>query len=226
MIRLAIGPETALARHLRSVLIAPIQSKGRGGAVSSSSSSREAVAEDRISRKAVYGTGQRAWPQRKTAQEIGAARPMGMTTTIIRPARPEDLPRVLDLYRHLNPDDPQPDADKAECAWSALMGSDLTMVIVADAGGELVSTCTLVIIPNLTRRARPYGLIENVVTHPGHRRTGLGQAVLSAALKAAWNADCYKVMLATGSRREETLRFYEKAGFKRGGKTFFEARRP
>jgi GNAT superfamily N-acetyltransferase len=83
-----------------------------------------------------------------------------------------------------------------------------------------------VIIPNLTRGVRPYGLIENVVTHPGHRRTGLGRAVLSAALETAWGADCYKVMLATGFRREETLRFYEKAGFEREGKTFFEARRP
>jgi GNAT superfamily N-acetyltransferase len=149
---------------------------------------------------------------------------MCMTTVIIRPARPDDLLGVLDLYRHLNPDDPQPDADKAESAWSALMESGLATVMVADAAGELVSTCTLVIIPNLTRGVRPYGLIENVVTHPGHRRTGLGQAVLSAALNAAWSADCYKVMLATGSRQAETLRFYEEVGFKRGGKTFFEAR--
>jgi GNAT superfamily N-acetyltransferase len=149
---------------------------------------------------------------------------MSMPAAVIRPARPGDLPQVLDLYRHLNPDDPQPDAAKAESAWSALMASDLTTLMVAEATGELVSTCTLVIVPNLTRGVRPYGLIENVVTHPGHRRTGLGQAVLSASLNAAWNADCYKVMLATGSRREETLRFYEKAGFKRGGKTFFEAR--
>lgn len=151
---------------------------------------------------------------------------MSMPTAVIRPARPEDLPQVLDLYRHLNPDDPQPDATKAESAWSALMGSEFTTVVVADASGELVSTCTLLIVPNLTRGVRPYGLIENVVTHPGHRRTGLGQAVLSAALNAAWGADCYKVMVATGSRREETLRFYEKAGFTCGGKTFFEARRP
>jgi hypothetical protein len=31
--------------------------------------------------------------------------------------------------------------------------------------------------------------------------------------------------LATGSRREETPRFYEGAGFERGGKTFFQVRR-
>jgi GNAT superfamily N-acetyltransferase len=131
---------------------------------------------------------------------------------------------VLDLYQYLNPDDPEPDAAKAEGAWSALMKSDLTTVMVAEAAGELVSTCTLVIVPNLTRGVRAFGLIENVVTHPGHRRTGLGQAVLSAALHAARSADCYKMMLATGSRREGTLRFYEKAGFHRGGKTFFEAK--
>jgi GNAT superfamily N-acetyltransferase len=110
-------------------------------------------------------------------------------------------------------------------AWSVLLSSDLTTVIVADAAGVLVSSCILVVTPNLTRGAKPDGLIENVVTHPDHRRTGLGRAVLSAALDAAWKADCYKVMLATGSRREETLRFYEGAGFERGGKTFFQARR-
>ncbi len=143
----------------------------------------------------------------------------------IRLARRADLAGMLSLYRHLNPDDPAPDLAKAEMAWLALIGSDLTKVIVADAAGVLVSSCTLVIIPNLTRGIRPYGLIENVVTHADHRRTGLGRAVLSAALGAAWAADCYKVMLATGSRREETLRFYEGVGFERGGKTFFQIRR-
>jgi hypothetical protein len=49
---------------------------------------------------------------------------------------------------------------------------------------------------------------------------------LASALKAAWDANCYKVMLATGSPKPETLRFYESAGFERGGKTFFQARRP
>jgi GNAT superfamily N-acetyltransferase len=143
----------------------------------------------------------------------------------IRLARRPDLAGMLALYRHLNPDDPAPDPAKAETAWLALIGSDLTKFIVADSAGVLVSSCTLVIIPNLTRGVRPYGLIENVVTHADHRRTGLGRAVLSAALNAAWEADCYKVMLATGSRREETLRFYEGAGFERGGKTFFQVRR-
>ncbi len=144
----------------------------------------------------------------------------------IRPARPADLPGVLALYSQLNPGDPVLDLAAAEPAWAALLTTGLTTPFVADMAGRLVSSCTLAIVPNLSRGARPYGVIENVVTDADHRRTGLGRAVLHAALDKAWKADCYKVLLATGSRREATLRFYEGAGFQRGAKTYFEIRRP
>lgn len=144
----------------------------------------------------------------------------------IRPAKPDDLPGVLALYRQLNPGDPVPEPSVAESAWTAILSSGLTTPFVADMAGRLVSSCTLAIVPNLSRGARPYGVIENVVTDAGHRRTGLGRAVLHAALDKAWSADCYKVLLATGSRRESTLRFYEGAGFERDAKTYFEIRRP
>ena len=168
-----------------------------------------------------------ASPEGSTGTEVAAGTiRAGMADIAIRPAGRADLAAMLALYRHLNPDDPEPDPARAGAAWSALLSSDLATVFVADSAGVLVSSCVLVIVPNLTRDARPYGLIENVVTHPDHRRTGLGRAVLAAALDAAWQAHCYKVMLATGSRREETLRFYERVGFQRGAKTFFQARHP
>jgi ribosomal protein S18 acetylase RimI-like enzyme len=148
-----------------------------------------------------------------------------MADPIIRPANQSDLPGLLALYRHLHPKDPELDPSEAEAAWLTLLSSGLTTVIVADAAGSLVSSCTLAVVPNLSHGARPYGVIENVVTHSEHRRRGLGGAVLEAALAIAWDADCYKVTLATGSRRESTLRFYEGAGFLRGGKTYFEIRR-
>ncbi|MEJ1938606.1 GNAT family N-acetyltransferase [Nostoc sp. NIES-2111] len=144
----------------------------------------------------------------------------------VRAAVPADLDGLLVLYRHLNADDPAPDRTRAEAAWRALLSSGLTTVFLVEAAGAPVASCTLVVVPNLTRGARPYGVIENVVTHAAHRRHGLGHAVLEAALEAAWAADCYKVMLASGSRLEATLRFYESAGFERGGKTFFQVRRP
>jgi GNAT superfamily N-acetyltransferase len=89
----------------------------------------------------------------------------------------------------------------------------------------MIATCVLAIIPNLTRGARSFGVIENVVTNPNRRRTGVGRAIIAATLQAAWDADCYKVMLASG-RDEDTLQFYERCGFKRGSKTYFEIRKP
>ncbi len=68
-------------------------------------------------------------------------------------------------------------------------------------------------------------MIENVATDPSYQRQGHGREVLAFACQRAWDAGCYKVSLATGSVREETLRFYEGAGFVRAAKTFFEMRR-
>jgi GNAT superfamily N-acetyltransferase len=138
----------------------------------------------------------------------------------------DDLPGLLALYRHLNPEDPAVEVSTARAIWADLLGSDTVTIFVVEAGGPLVSSCMLVVVPNLTRNARPFGLIENVVTHAEHRRHGFGSMVLRAALDAAWNAGCYKVMLMTGSRQESTMRFYERAGFERRSKTAFQIRRP
>lgn len=149
-----------------------------------------------------------------------------MNETIVRSAAEHDLPEVLNLYLHLHPNDPQLETATAERVWATLLTSSLMTVIVAQAAERLVSSCTLAIVPNLSRGGRSYGVIENVVTHADYRQIGLGRRVLAHALELAWQADCYKVLLATGSKRESTLRFYEEAGFHRGGKTYFEVRRP
>ncbi len=148
-----------------------------------------------------------------------------MTEAIVRAAAEHDLPELLNLYRHLQPDDPELETATAERVWSTLLASSFMTVIVAQAAELLVSSCTLAIVPNLSRGGRSYAVIENVVTRADYRRLGLGRRVLAHALDLAWQADCYKVFLATGSQQEATLRFYEGAGFHRGGKTYFEARR-
>lgn len=150
-----------------------------------------------------------------------------MVDAIVRPASWRDLQQVLDLYRHLHPQEPPLEKAAAKQVWTTLLASSSMNVIVAQTTTDLlVSSCTLAIVPNLSRGGRPYGVIENVVTHTDYRRLGLAQRVLAHALELAWRADCYKVHLATGSRREETLRLYERAGFSLGGKTYFEVRRP
>ncbi|UWU71932.1 GNAT family N-acetyltransferase [Bradyrhizobium sp. NC92] len=149
-----------------------------------------------------------------------------MNEIIIRAATQCDLPAVLKLYQHLHPHEAQPEAAAAERVWTTLLASSFMTVIVAQTADLLASSCTLAIVPNLSRGGRSYGVIENVVTHAEYRKLGLGRRVLAHALDLAARADCYKVHLATGSKRETTLRFYEGAGFERGGKTYFEVRRP
>lgn len=105
-----------------------------------------------------------------------------MTEAIIRSAAEHELPEVLNLYRHLHPHDPQLETATAERVWSTLLTSSFMTVIVAQAAELLVSSCTLAIVPNLSRGGRSYGVIENVVTHADYRRLGLGQRVLMRSM--------------------------------------------
>jgi GNAT superfamily N-acetyltransferase len=139
----------------------------------------------------------------------------------IRAIRPEELAALLSLYRHLNAEDPPPQPEVAQAAWTEAMANPRCRYFGGYHDCALVSSCTITVIPNLTRNARPYALIENVVTHADHRTKGWGKAVLAAALAFAWDSGCYKVMLMTGRKDEAVYRFYESAGFSRHGKQAF-----
>ena len=143
-------------------------------------------------------------------------------SSLVRPVAQHELPELLALYEYFTPDNAvSPEAVSA--VWEQICADDKCHYFGAEVEGKLVATCNLTVIPNLTRQGRPYGLIENVITHPDYRKRGLASQVLDAALKTAWAQNCYKVMLLTGSKLESTLQFYENAGFKRGVKTGFVA---
>lgn len=142
----------------------------------------------------------------------------------VRSADHSDLPHLLSLYVHLNPDDMRCSPEDAIAALDRLSCYNGSVILVATIKDALVTTCTLVVIPNMTRGGKPYALIENVVTHADYRGFGYGRMVLSAAVERAWKAGCYKVMLMTGSKKPSTLAFYEAAGFEQS-KTGFQVRR-
>lgn len=136
-----------------------------------------------------------------------------------------DLEALLVLYQQLHPaDEPLPGRAEVERTWRDILASPLLHYFGGFEGDVLVATCNLTIVPNLTRGGRPFGVIENVVTHEAHRRRGHGRALLAHALGHAWEAGCYKVMLQTGRKDEATMRFYEAAGFDRFDKQAFVAR--
>ena len=143
----------------------------------------------------------------------------------IREINKSELQGLLALYQHLHAsDDPFPDSNAVNEVWGQINSDDSLRYFGLYDSGHLVSSCTISIIPNLTRGCRPYGVIENVVTHGEFRRKGYGRAVLQHTLAHAWMSKCYKVMLLTGRMDEETYLFYESAGYERGKKQAFEAR--
>lgn len=143
----------------------------------------------------------------------------------IRPAAQGDLPALLSLYRHLNANDPEIPADVAAGRFAEITARPGMTVLIGVSGETLTSSVTLSVIPNLTRGGAPYALIENVVTHAEYRQRGHARALIRHAFASAWEEDCYKVMLLTGSKAPATLKFYEGCGF-RQDKTGFQIRRP
>lgn len=143
----------------------------------------------------------------------------------VRAVRPDELDALLELYKHMHSqDDPLPGRERVSSVWESMLASPMMRVFVIERDGRLVSSCVMAIVPNLTRAVRPYGLIENVVTHAAYRQQGLGTAVLRHALETAWQEGCYKVMLLTGRKDPAVHRFYEGAGFHGGDKTGYIAR--
>lgn len=90
----------------------------------------------------------------------------------VRAAEQSDLQLLLELYRQLNPSDPLLSLQDADRIWRQFLKYSGSEIFIGVAGGTLVTTCALAVIPNHTRGGAPYGLIENVVTDVRHRRKG------------------------------------------------------
>ncbi|SHI21421.1 L-amino acid N-acyltransferase YncA [Sporobacter termitidis DSM 10068] len=132
-----------------------------------------------------------------------------------------DLPGLLRLYEQFDKGAAAEMGGPAENIWRGILADKNHHVLAAFSGGRLVSSCVLVVVPNLTHGGRPYGLIENVITDEDCRQQGYATALLDYAAALAQSAGCYKLMLMTGSKKESTLRFYEKAGYNKTDKTAF-----
>ena len=139
---------------------------------------------------------------------------------MIREINNNDYRQLMELYLHLHETD-IPEYETAKHTWEKILADENYHIIVAEEDGKIVSSCTVVIVPNLTRGVRPYARVENVVTHSDYRGKGLATACLNRAREIAVEAGCYNIALLTGSKQESTLKFYENAGYKRGEKTGF-----
>ena len=136
----------------------------------------------------------------------------------IRRATEADLPRIVELLSQLSLDDdrdspaePLPESYRA--AFSQIEADPRQQLLAVEAGGRVMATATLDIVPNLSYRGRPWAFVESIVVDPTARRKGYGEALLRYAIEEARRAGCYKVSLTSNKRRVEAHRFYQKMGF-------------
>jgi GNAT superfamily N-acetyltransferase len=143
---------------------------------------------------------------------------------IFREAGPDDFAGILRLYRQLAPEDPVLQDGSDAAAFAQILSRPGLHLFVLEVDGVVAATTYLNLIPNITRSASPYAVIENVVVEETLRGRGFGKQIMAATLQAAWDAGCYKAMLQTGSRRPSTHAFYRACGFSPDVKTAYLAR--
>ena len=133
----------------------------------------------------------------------------------------DDLPALLALYRQLHPSDPAPEGAELAGVWADILADPNYHILLAKQDGRIAASVTVIVVKNLTRGARPYAIVENVITDSAYRKRGLASALIAEAVKIAQAADCYKVSLTTGNKDGGTFYFYESCGFNRADKTAF-----
>ena len=145
----------------------------------------------------------------------------GKKVNMVREATGKDLNSLLELYLYLHEESISETDTHLQKTWTQIIEDRNHHIIVNEQNGKIVASCVCVVIPNLTRNIRPYAFIENVVTHADYRNKGFATECLNYARDIARDNGCYKMMLLTGSKNEETLNFYRNAGYNSADKTAF-----
>jgi GNAT superfamily N-acetyltransferase len=86
-------------------------------------------------------------------------------------------------------------------------------VLVAEISGEVVGVCQLIVFRHLQVGGGLCAEIESVHVHPDHRRVGIGELLVRAAVARASALGCYRVQLTSNTARADAHRFYERIGF-------------
>jgi GNAT superfamily N-acetyltransferase len=141
---------------------------------------------------------------------------MNITDLVIRPATIQDLPAILALYCGLDAaygrDLDEDGVDDLEL-WQQVIADTRQQVLVAEQGGEIAGSITLIIVPNLGHRGKPWAAVENVVVLERRRGQGVGTALMSEAGRIARRRGCYKIVLTTNLARRQAHGFYRSLGW-------------
>ncbi|MDO8324844.1 MAG: GNAT family N-acetyltransferase [Phenylobacterium sp.] len=141
-----------------------------------------------------------------------------MAAPVFRPARREDVARIVELLAD-DPlgsgrerfEDPLPETYYA--AFDRIEASDGNSLTVAELEGAVVGCLQMTFIPGLSNQGADLALIEGVRVDTTLRSQGLGAQLIAHALEVARARGCQAVELFTHKSRTDAHRFYDRLGF-------------
>jgi len=142
----------------------------------------------------------------------------------IREITENDLNALMELYIQLSPTNIGLSDEKKQIIWSEIQQNKNITYLGVFEDNQLISSCFVAIIPNLTNQGKSIGYIENVITDVNHRRKGVGKKLMQKAIEIAQENNCCKIFLESGISRVEAHKFYKSMGFDDTNKKAFNIR--
>lgn len=107
----------------------------------------------------------------------------------------------------------------AEQGYGSFLGSQLSdpdsIVLVAEHDGEVVGYVYAAVEPPSWKELRDRaGYIHDVLVAEGHRRSGMAEALMNAAIEWLRTRDVPRVVLGTASQNENAQRLFRRLGFR------------
>lgn len=143
----------------------------------------------------------------------------------IRLAKEQDIPRLIELLAQLSLGAPRERTDESATdayvsAFGEIADDPRQQLFVLEAGGRVVGSACLIVVPNLSHQGRPYAIVENVVVDADSRSVGYGELLMRHAMAEARRAGCYKLSLTSNKQRPDAHRFYQRLGFRAASEGF------
>ena len=133
----------------------------------------------------------------------------------VRPAVHDDLRAVVGVLARRPDPANAPVSERHAAMWARMLATPDLTVYVAETGGDIVGTTSLLVLPNLTYDCRPTAFFEPMVVAEAHRRRGVGRLLVERVVDDARAAGCWKVQVVSHKRHAEdgAYAFYESLGF-------------
>ena len=144
----------------------------------------------------------------------------------IREAVKSDLPAIIELMEGLTITTSKVEStgastlDEYENVFEEINRDPRHKLFVAEVDGRVVGSADLLIVPNLSHRALPWAIIENVIVDETMRRKGVARELVTHLIETARQNRCYKVGLSSNKKRTAAHRFYKSLGFDQYGLGF------